>query len=148
MAKTWVLDTETKGTGAHIAPLRRGRGATAAKLDLVQLHPPARAPDDAEQPAPDARRERRFKVVDVLSHERLADDVPARAAVDALAALRTPLDALVYMRDDKRDRWRLLSLGETKSLWELRARVRARSTADRAAKRARGRRRGAAPGQR
>ena len=71
MAKTWVLDTETKGTGAHIAPLRRDSGKAPEKLSFVQLHPPASA-EHAEQAPPEPKR---FKVVDVLSGRMLAQDV-------------------------------------------------------------------------
>ena len=35
MAKTGVLDTETKGTGAHMAPLERADGKARAALDLA-----------------------------------------------------------------------------------------------------------------
>ena len=122
MAKTWVLDTETKGTGAHIAPLERDAGAAPAKLDLVQLHPkpPAPASEDELQAAPQPRR---FKVVDVFSGSVLAEDVDAPAALRALRSLRKPLDALMYVRDEDSRRWRLLTLAETDALWALRERA-------------------------
>lgn len=121
MAKTWVLDTETKGTGAHIAPLKRDAGDAPAKLSLVQLHPeraPAREDDLEAAPQP-----RRFKVVDVFSGSVLADDVGAQGALHALRSVRKSLDALVYVRDDESGRWRLLTLAETNALWALRERA-------------------------
>jgi hypothetical protein len=123
MAKTWVLDTETKGTGAHIAPLKRDAGAAAPKLSLVQLHPPAsaaRAEDEQASPQPTV-----FKVVDVFSGQVLAEDVAASGAVGALAGVRKSIDVLVYVRDEN-GRWRLLSLGETNALWAMRERLNAR----------------------
>ena len=33
MAKVWVLDTETKGTGAHVPPLEKTLSEPAAKAD-------------------------------------------------------------------------------------------------------------------
>ena len=122
MAKTWVLDTETKGTGAHIAPLERDAGAAPAKLALVQLHPTSTAPagEDELQAAPQPRR---FRVVDVFSGSVLAEDVDAPAALRALRSLRKPLDALVYVRDEDSRRWRLLTLAETNTLWALRERA-------------------------
>jgi hypothetical protein len=123
MAKTWVLDTETKGTGAHIAPLPRAVGAEPSKLDLVHLYsraarrePPA-APDAS--PAP---RTKHFKVRDVFSGRVLAEDVTAREALRALRSVRKAVDVLVYVRDEDEARWRLLTLGETSALWALRER--------------------------
>jgi hypothetical protein len=122
MAKTWVLDTETKGTGAHIAPLKRGRDAAPSKLSLVNLHPPAGAAGPNAAEAPIAPEPRRFKVVDVLSGGVLAEDVSATGALAALRTVRKAVDALVYVRDED-GRWRMLSLGDTKALWELRERA-------------------------
>ena len=124
MAKTWVLDTETKGTGAHIAPLKRDRDAAPSKLSLVNLHPPAGAgelqPDAAE--ASSAPPPKRFKVVDLLSGAVLAEDVSATDALAAMRSLRKAVDALVYVRNEE-GRWRMLSLGDTKALWALRERA-------------------------
>jgi hypothetical protein len=116
VAKTWVLDAETKGTGAHIAPLPDGaRGATKqAELALVQLTRPPRPPRPSEPPAKTT-----FRVVDVLSGEVLGDDIDAREAVETLARMRSALDARVYLRHGPRARWRLLSLGDTRRLWTL-----------------------------
>src|SRR5438045_3389945 len=108
MAKTWVLDTETKGTGAHIAPLKRDRAESEA-LSLVHFHPAAR-PTGAEETSPQTRSPL-FKVVDVFSAGVLAEDVDAAAAVRALAGRRTATDARVYVRGDEDGRWRLVNLG-------------------------------------
>jgi len=116
VAKTWVLDTETKGTGAHIAPLPdadRGR-SREAELALVQLARPPRPPRPSEPP-PKAT----FRVVDVLGGEVLGEDLDARGAVRELAGLRSALDARVYLRHGENTRWRLLSLGDTRRLWAL-----------------------------
>src|SRR6266513_2053319 len=84
MAKTWVLDTETKGTGAHVVPLKRAGRAPAPKLDTVTLRRP-------EQPArqPESDSTPTFKVVDVMSATVIAEGVDARGAVDALAGMRS-----------------------------------------------------------
>jgi hypothetical protein len=124
MAKTWVLDTETKGTGAHIAPLPRGAGGAPSKLELVHLYPrAARGASSGAADAQPAQRTKRFKVLDVLSGRVLAEDVGAREAIGALRSLRKAVDALVYVREEEDGgRWRLLTLGETGSLWTLRER--------------------------
>jgi len=116
MAKTWVLDTETKGTGAHIAPLPEGgrKGAGEAELALVQLARPPRPVRPSEPPAKAS-----FRVVDVLSGETLGEDLDARETVDTLAGIRSALDARVYLRHGPATRWRLLSLADTRRLWGL-----------------------------
>jgi hypothetical protein len=115
MAKTWVLDTETKGTGAHIAPLTRDSGRESEELSLVRFHPTP-APGTEEHATP---RPALFKVVDVFSAGVLAEDVGAADAARALTGLRTAMDARVYIREADGGRWRLLSLSDTKALWTL-----------------------------
>ena len=121
MAKTWVLDTETKGTGAHIAPLspRAKQGEREKQLALVQLE---RGPRPA--PAPEEQKSTRFRVVDVMSGAIVGEELDARSAVAALEQMRSALDARVYVRASPGGRWRLLSLGDTRRMWEL-ARARA-----------------------
>ena len=124
MAKTWVLDTETKGTGAHIAPLKRNDGAKSRELNLVRFHPPAAArgsgSDAAERSV--SARALRFKVVDILAARVVAEDVTLSAAVRALGSSRKAIDARVYVRRTEGGRWELLSLADTRRLWSLRAR--------------------------
>jgi hypothetical protein len=119
MAKTWVLDTETKGTGAHMVPLEQTlrRGSEERKLDTVRLRrAPAPAPEpEAPKPAP-----LRFRVVDVLSSSELAHDVDARAAIGELTRLRSVLDARIYVWVPQEDRWRLLTLDERRLMWRFR----------------------------
>ncbi len=120
MGKTWVLDTETKGTGAHVAPLKQaaGRGSSEQELSLVRFTPPARAPQPLAAPQP--RPPRRFKVIDVMASRVLAEDVVASVAVAALERMRSVLDVRVYVWDEPTARWRLLTLAETRALWEFR----------------------------
>jgi hypothetical protein len=115
MAKTWVLDSETKGTGAHIAPLNNEPASASAKpLALVTL---PRAPSPAKAPEPS--HSRRFRVVDVMGARVLGENIGARETVGLLAPMRSPLDARVYVWVEKLDRWRLLTLGETRALWGM-----------------------------
>ena len=56
MAKVWVLDTETKGTGAHVVPLEKvvrppHERETAPQQPAKRRERPARAPA-ADAPAP------------------------------------------------------------------------------------------------
>src|ERR1700712_1570371 len=108
MAKRWVLDTETKGTGAHMAPLERAdrKAGEPRELSTVTFKRPA-----IEGPqGPPPRVKQRFKVVDVLSGRVLAEDVGAREAVRALQSLRSVLDARISVWSTDARRWKLLSL--------------------------------------
>jgi hypothetical protein len=119
MAKKWVLDTETKGTGAHIAPLHGERAHERERdLDLVTFERPARA---AAEPA--AREPLKLKVVDVLGARVLGEDVDLREAVRLLEGMRSALDARVYVRERDSGRWRLLGLDEVRALWRFRGRA-------------------------
>jgi hypothetical protein len=122
MAKTWVLDTETKGTGANVVPLEKvlQRAGEDRPLATVTFkRPPAAAPDSTpEPPAP-----LRFRIVDVFSARELGSDIDLRAAVRVLEDRRTVLDSRVYVWVPSSGRWRLLTLDEHKLLWGYRGRV-------------------------
>jgi hypothetical protein len=58
MGKTWVLDTETKGTGANMVPLEKVLKKPDPAAEPAPARRPGRAPE-AEQPSPAPRRSRR-----------------------------------------------------------------------------------------
>jgi hypothetical protein len=113
VGKVWILDTETKGTGANMVPLDRvlkKPGSDAVEgFHLPPLKPPAPAP--GSPPAP-----QRFKVIDVLTREVLADDADARSTVELLQAVRSVVDVTIWVRRPDQERWRLLSLDEARTL--------------------------------
>ena len=123
MAKTWVLDTETKGTGAEMVPLEKlqqrrrsaQEGARAAERRRWRFR--KREP---EPPAERPRQPRRFKVVDVMTREALAEDVPVRRVLELLGESRSVVDSIVYVWDREQDDWRPLTMREQKLLWERR----------------------------
>lgn len=119
--KVWVLDTETKGTGANMVPLERvlrKPGATDAVPGFGFRKLPRR---EAEEPT--TREPYRFKVVDVMSRRVLAEDVDAREAVRALEPVRSIVDVSVFVWEPERERWRLLTYDEGRLLWRQRGRV-------------------------
>jgi hypothetical protein len=118
--KIWVLDTETKGTGAHVVPLESTLRSPAAPAEPLYV-PPKRAPRPPQPPEP--RRPRSFKLVDVTSGEVLAEHVDTRAAIGVLEGLGSVVDVRIYIWDDTTERWILLTLGEHKSLWEYRGKI-------------------------
>jgi hypothetical protein len=124
--KVWVLDTETKGTGAHIAPMRDDVHTSARErpLSLVELGPAERPDGAAADPGePEPRAPLRFRIVDVMSSRVLAEDVGVHEALAALERLPRAVDALVFVRSPERGRWRLLSVQERRNLWDFRGRV-------------------------
>lgn len=119
MGKVWVLDTETKGTGAEMVPLEKVLEQPSPRPERVFIPPKRRKP---AEPAPKLEQPRKFKIVDVMTHEALAEDVGARAAVDALEDVRSVVDVWVYVWDEDGQRWRSLTLAEQNVLWDLRGR--------------------------
>ena len=119
MAKRWVLDTETKGTGAEMVPLEKRQAPDAGPRGTIVVRDPKPAPERA----PEARKPPRFKVVDVMTRQVLAEDVATRQAVEVLAGMRSVVDANVYRWDDVKGTWEQLSQGDRRKLWDLRSRL-------------------------
>jgi hypothetical protein len=120
MSKTWVLDAETKGTGANMVPLEKvlGKRGKEPKLNLVERN---RAPSVESAPEPQEPASRRFKVVDVATHATLVEDADVPATVDLLGQVRSIVDVTVYVWNPLRRSWRLLTLDEQRALWGFRA---------------------------
>src|SRR3954447_10261591 len=116
--KIWVLDTETKGTGAQMVPLEQveRRAETGDRRVWV---PPKRRPRDPAPPAP--RAPRRFKVIDVVTREVLAEDAGARDTLRVLGGVARMHDVSLYVWEPEGARWRLLSLAEQEAVWRRRA---------------------------
>jgi hypothetical protein len=122
MGKVWVLDTETKGTGAEMVPLdklveRRRSAPNGERIEVIR-----RKPERAGEPAatPEPAEPHRFKVVDAITGRVLAEDAEVREAVAALEDLRSVVDARIDVWDPAAGDWRPLSMGEKKVLWEFR----------------------------
>jgi hypothetical protein len=122
VAKTWILDSETKGTGAHMTPLEDAlaKPRSERELSLVELKRP---PAPEQPPAP--LEPLRFRVVDVMSAKVLGEDIDAREAVGLLEGMRSVLDARISVWVPSARRWRLLGLDEQKALWAFRGRAQA-----------------------
>jgi hypothetical protein len=121
MAKVWILDTATKGTGATMVPLDERKPAPVREPEPIFVPPERPGP----QPEPVAPRPRRFRVVDVLSTLTLAEDADLRTVVELLAGVGKAVDVRMFAWDYDGGRWRLLSSGERRALWEAGRRRRA-----------------------
>jgi hypothetical protein len=126
MGRIWVLDTETKGTGAEMVPLDKVQRKPAAEKEpfFVPPKPKPRPPKPAAPRAP-----RRFRVVDVTTREVLADDAGARETVALLGDVRSIVDVTVSVWEPATERWRVLTLQEQRTLWDRRRDVRSAGAA-------------------
>jgi hypothetical protein len=119
MARTFVLDTGTKGTGASIRPLDEPQKRPEGEPERLYV-PPKRKPRPAPTPKP--RVPRRFQVVEVVSREILGEDLDTRATLEVLRDLRSVVDVRVSVWNSETEAWRLLTLGEQRALWDARQR--------------------------
>jgi hypothetical protein len=121
----WVLDTETKGTGAEMVPLERLEERKRLEGARERIRVIARGETDAQgetRPNAEAPRvPRRFKVVNVLTRQLLADDVGLSEALEALRYLHSVVDANVYIWEPDEEDWRPLSVSERRMLWSFRS---------------------------
>jgi hypothetical protein len=117
MGKVWVLDTETKGTGANMVPLEKVLKQPAASREPLYV-PPKREPPAPEppQPAPPPK----FKVVDLMTRQVLAAGASTRATVQLLNEIRSVVDVMIYVCNPDTGEWRMLTLEERQTLWKLR----------------------------
>jgi hypothetical protein len=124
--RIWVLDTETKGTGAEMVPLERTLKREAPRTERIKVirRKPRRSSIDAPEPTTETPETgpRRFKVVDVLSREVLAEDASTQATLELLKERRSVVDVRVYLWEDHAEDWRALTLSEQQALRDLRDR--------------------------
>ena len=81
----------------------------------VPRKPAPRPPKEPEPRAP-----RRFRVVDVMTRQVVADEASTREAIDALTGFRSLVDVNVYVWQPERERWRMLTFDEAREMWKLR----------------------------
>jgi len=58
-----------------------------------------------------------------MTREVLAEGVDARATVEALEDTRSIVDVVVHVWEPETERWRMLTFGETRQLWDYRGRL-------------------------
>jgi hypothetical protein len=122
MAKTWVLETHTKGTGANIVPLEESAPETSGAREPLFV-PRKPRPKPAPEPAPKAPS--RFKVVEVTTGRVLAEDAGVRATVELLRDdVAGITDVAIWTWSERHGRYVLLTHREQRRLWDLRDAVR------------------------
>ena len=117
MSKVWVLDTSTKGTGATMVPLERVLRKPAEQAEPLYVPPPPRPAPPSPRPETAPRS---FQIVDIVSRRVLAEGANAQEAIDVLGEVRSIIDVDVYIWQPETERWRRLTFGERKLLWDRR----------------------------
>ena len=120
MGKVWVLDTETKGTGANMVPLDRVLRKPGSEPESVRV---LRQPKPPAPKPPEPRSPNRFKVVDVMTREVLADGADARTTIRLLEDVRSIVDVTIWVWQPEAERWRMLTFEEARSLWAYRGQM-------------------------
>jgi len=120
MGTVWVLDTETKGTGANMVPLERVLRKPGPETEPVRV---LRQPKPPAPKPPEPKIPRRFKVVDVMTREVLADGTDTRTTVKLLGDVRSIVDVTIWVWQPDAERWRMLTLEESRALWNYRGRM-------------------------
>jgi hypothetical protein len=128
--KVWVLDTETKGTGAQMVPLE----STLKQPQPKEHFLPATARRHKPAPEPVERAHGASGSPTSSAARRSATTSTHEPRSRLLAEQRSSVDVNVSVWEPGEDRWRLLTLAEKQLLWERR---RVRLTAARAASAAR-----------
>lgn len=118
MGRTWVLHTETKGTGAQMVPLDSITKRATPPAEPIRVRRPVR-PRPKPVPAPAPSPARAFKVVDVMTRRVLAEGASTQQTVDVLKGVRRLVDVNVYVWQEDRERWRLLTYEEQRALLDL-----------------------------
>jgi hypothetical protein len=117
MGKVWVLNTETKGTGANMVPLERVLSKPPPAVEPVLV--PRKRPATAPEPSVPAAETHEFRVVDLMTRQELADGASVRDTVEALRGVGSVVDVMIYVWQPERRRWRMLTLEERRALWAL-----------------------------
>ena len=79
-----------------------------------------RSPGRRPAPPPEPRQPAKFKVVDLMTQEVLAEDADTRATVELLNGIRSVVDVRIYTWDEHAETWRLLRQDDHKLLWSFR----------------------------
>src|SRR5437588_10052636 len=105
MGKVWILDTGTKGTGARMVPLEDVLTKPAAVAETVA---PPRKPRPRRSKPPEPREPYRFKILDVMTREPLAEGERLPETIDVLRGVRSLVDVNLYVWAPATESWRLL----------------------------------------
>ena len=79
---------------------------------------PRKPAKPVETAPPHPREPRRFRVVDLMTRQELADGVLAQEALDVLRNARSIVDVNVYVWQEERERWRPLTFAERRVMWD------------------------------
>ena len=119
MGKIWVLDTDTKGTGAEMVPLEKVQ-RKPDREPVRRYAPPA--PGPVPDTTPEPRAPASFRVTDVLSGLVVVEHAGTRETIEELEDRRSAVDVTIDVWDHEAEDWHRLTHGERGALWALRGR--------------------------
>jgi hypothetical protein len=73
-----------------------------------------------QAPPPEPRQPAKFRVIDVMTQEVLAEGADTPSTVELLNGIRSVVDVRIYTWDEQAEKWRLLPHGDQKLLWSFR----------------------------
>ena len=97
-------------------PIEDTRARTTSRFERRAPEPPLAARSAAR---------RTFKVIRVANGDVLAEGTDTRTTIDVLTRVDSIFDVLVYVWQSPAKAWRALTLGEQRTMWDFRGRVRA-----------------------
>ena len=103
-----------------MVPLDRVLKKPASEPEAVRV---LRRPEPPPPKPPEPRGPRRFKVVDVMTREILAEGADTRTTVRLLEDVRSIVDVTIWVWLPETERWRMLTFDEARSLWDYRGRM-------------------------
>jgi hypothetical protein len=92
-----------------MVPLESVTKRSSAVEPVFVLREPVRKPEPLK---PTPKRPPRFRIVDVTTRQTLLEGASTCEAVEALKPVRSVVDVDLYVVQEERDRWRLLTLAE------------------------------------
>jgi hypothetical protein len=119
----WVLDTETKGTGAEMVPLERllERKRQAGVRERIRVVGPKRNATEVPPEQEALRAPLHFRVIDVRSRETLVEDEGISETLDILRGVGSVVDVNIFVWEAEEEDWRPLTMSERRRLWNLRS---------------------------
>jgi hypothetical protein len=119
----WVLDTETKGTGAEMVPLERleERKRKAGVRERIRVVGPKVNATEGPPEQEDPRAPLHFRVIDVRSRETLVENEGISETLDVLRGVGSVVDVNIFVWEPEEEDWRPLTMSERRRLWNLRS---------------------------
>ena len=103
-----------------MVPLESVRKRSPEASALVVPRKPRPHAAESIETRPRKEEVHRFRIIDMVTRETLADGASTADAVEVLRGVRSLVDVNIYVWREQPGRWRLLTIEEKRVLWGLR----------------------------